>query len=123
IKNDAPVDVKLEEWYRRPGNVGYKITVALKPDAPPGSLKQELLLKTNDPSGPLVPVLVEAVVQAPLSVLPDAWNFGSVAAGKTASKKIIVKANKAFKVISVAGLGEGLQADFPAAAAMAQVVS
>jgi hypothetical protein len=123
IKNDAPVDVKLEEWYRRPGNVGYKITATLKADAPPGSLKQELLLKTNDPSSPLVPVLVEAVVQAPLSVLPDAWNFGSVAAGQPASKKIIVKANKAFKIVSIAGLGEGLQADFPATAAMAQVVS
>jgi hypothetical protein len=123
VKNDAPVDVKLEEWYRRPGNVGYKITATLKADAPPGPLKQELLLKTNDPSSPLVPVLVEAVVQAPLSVLPDSWNFGSVAVGGTASKKIIVKANKAFKIVSIAGLGEGLQADFPAAAGLAQVVS
>jgi hypothetical protein len=123
LKNDAPVDVKLEEWYRRAGNVGYKITATLKANAPAGPFKQELLLKTNDPSGPLVPFVVEAVVQAPLSVLPDSWNFGSIAVGQNTSKKIIVKASKPFKILSIAGLGEGLQADFPAAAAVAQVVS
>jgi len=67
-KSDAPLDVTLDQLYRQPGKVGYRIRTALKADAPPGLFKHELVLKTNDPASPLVPVLVEAMIQAPLTV-------------------------------------------------------
>src|SRR5437868_3497973 len=77
VKNDAPVDVVLQDWYRQPGEpgkFGYHVKVKLKPDAPAGAHKWELHLKTNDPTGPQVPLFVEATVQSTLSVSPGTLN-------------------------------------------------
>src|SRR5262249_9132637 len=83
VTHDAPVELTFKEWYRRPGKatvseVGYKISVALKADALAGPLKQDFYLKTNDPACPLLPVLVEATVQAPLTALPEKAELGTV---------------------------------------------
>jgi hypothetical protein len=106
IKNDAPVDAVVEEWYRQPGKVGYHLRVTLKPDAPPGPLTQELLLKTNDSASPLVPVLVEATIQAPLTVSPNPLSLGTVQVGKTQTMKVIVRATQAFRITGLEGMGD-----------------
>jgi len=62
VSKDVPVEATLKELYRRPGQVGYRLEAKLDADAPPGTIKRELFLKTNDPTTPLVPVLVEATV-------------------------------------------------------------
>src|SRR5262245_31113421 len=64
LAKDLPVEASLKELYRRPGQVGYQLRVTLKENAPAGNLKHELFLKTNDPASPLLPVLLEATVQA-----------------------------------------------------------
>jgi hypothetical protein len=128
VTNGAPVDVTLKEWYRnpgkpgQPGKVGYKINVALKTDAPAGTLKYELLLKTNDPASPLVPLLVEATIQAPLSVTPATVNFGTVKAGEAKSQRVLVRGGKPFRIVAVEGLEEGLTTEFPADAGEARIV-
>ncbi len=84
VKTEAPVNVTFKELYRRPGGVGYQVKVAIKPDAPAGPLKHELFLKTNDPASPLVPILVEANIQASLSVAPNPVNLGNLKVGEAA---------------------------------------
>ena len=79
-----PVDVTYEELYRRPGQVGYRIRATLKPDAAPGHLKQELTLKTNDPTSPTVPVLVEAAIFSGAQLVEQ----GSFLVGREARKEI-----------------------------------
>lgn len=106
--NGAPYDAALEEWYRKPGQVGYRVRFTLKADAPPGALKHEVFLKTNEPSSKLVPLLVEANVQATLSVNPD-----TVLLMPTQSKKVVVRGAKAFRVLAVEGLDEGLVVTTP----------
>jgi hypothetical protein len=126
--NGAPVDVTLKEWYRnpgkpgQPGKVGYKINVALKADAPAGALKHELFLKTNDPASPLVPLLVEVTIQAPLSVTPSAVHFGEVKVGEAKSQRVLVRGGKAFRIVAIDGLTDGLTAEFPAEAGEARIV-
>ena len=120
--NDAPVDVSFKEWYRRAGKasaneIGYKISVALKADAPAGPFKQDLYLKTNDPACPLLPVLVEAIVQAPLTAAPDKADLGTVTLGQTATKRVIVKATKACRITGMEGQEDGLTAETSDAAA------
>jgi RNA polymerase sigma factor (sigma-70 family) len=122
IKNTMPVDVTLQELYRRPGQVGYRVRTTLKADAPPGLLKQELLLKTNDPASPLVPVLVEATVQAPLTVVPATVNLGSRTVGEEASRKVFVRAGKPFRITAIEGLGDGIDVEIPAATSDAQIL-
>lgn len=123
IKNSAPLDVTLEEFNRQQGQVGYHVRVALKPDAPAGSHKWELLLKTNDPSSPLVPVLVEATVQATLTVNPGTLSLGTLKLGETISKRVVVRGSRPFKIVAIEGLGEGIEADLVNSAAAVQILT
>ena len=61
------------------------------PDAPAGPFKQEIFLKTNDPNCPLLPVLVDATIQAPLTASPDKVEFGMATVGQPVTKRVIVK--------------------------------
>jgi hypothetical protein len=114
-RNNAPIEAVLEEWYRRPGQVGYRVKATLKADAPAGSHKWEVFLKTNDPASPLVPVLVEATVQSALTVLPETLKLGSLQLGAESTGRVFVKGSKPFRILSIEGLGDGLttQAQFP----------
>jgi hypothetical protein len=122
-RNGAPLDVVLEEWYRRPGQVGYRVRATLKADAPAGPLKHEIHLKTNDPASPLVPLLIEAVVQAPLTVVPNTLALGDVKIGEQVTRRFVVRGTQPFKVVAVEGAGEDVQVDLPASAAPVQVVT
>jgi hypothetical protein len=108
---DLPVEVALGELYRRPGQVGYRVRVTLKADAPVGTLKGDLFLKTNDPASPLLPVLVEGVVQSNITVAPAALSLGTVKIGETLTRRVVVRGNKPFRVLGVEGLGDGMQLD------------
>src|SRR5579859_4442376 len=106
LKNDAPLDITLEKVAYpnpAPGQVGYQIKVALKPDVPAGTHKWEIMLKTNDPASPLVPVLVEATVQAALSVVPNSLNMQALKVGDTATQRVVVRGSKPFKILSIEG--------------------
>lgn len=107
-KSNAPLDVTLEEMYRRPGKVGYRVKATLKADTPSGNHKWEIFLKTNDPASKLVPVLVEANVQAALTVLPDPLKLTTIKVGTETNARVSVKGNKPFRILSVEGLDEEL---------------
>jgi hypothetical protein len=121
--NGAPVDVSFSELYRRPGGVGYRIVVTLKPDAPPGLIKQELTVNTNDRNSPKVPLLLQATVQGALAVSPHNINFGDVPVGTQKEKKVVIRADKPFSITSVQGIGQGLDVDLPAGASKTQILT
>jgi hypothetical protein len=101
--------IDVTERYRQPGRVGYRVQLSLKPDAPAGSYKQELLLATNDPASPTVPVPFELTVQSPLAVLPEVVRFPSARVGASTEYKISVRGSgKPFRITAVDGLGDGL---------------
>jgi hypothetical protein len=120
VKNAAaPINVTPQELYRQPatvnqtGKVGYRLAVALKADAPAGVFKHELILKTNDPATPVVPIVVEGNVQAPLTVSPSLVRMGSMKVGKERSFKVTVRGDRPFQIIAVDGQGEGVTAELP----------
>jgi hypothetical protein len=128
IKNDAAIDAVAEEWYRRPGRsgyreAGYRIKVTLKADAAPGPLRSELQLKTNDPASPVVPLLVEATIQAPLTVIPNPLDLGSPRIGETITKRVIVRGDKAFRITGVKGSEKDIAVDLPPSAAEVQTLT
>jgi hypothetical protein len=128
IATDLPIEASFKEWYRRQGKataneVGYRISVVLKAEAPAGPFKQEFHLKTNDPNCPLLPVLVEATVQAPLVASPDKVDMSTITLGQTAVKRIIVKANRAFRITAIEGQEDGVTADLPEAVAETQILT
>jgi hypothetical protein len=122
VKPDAPLDVTVKELYRRPGQVGYQVAVALKADAPAGPFKHELLLKTNDPASPLVPILVEANIQASVSVAPPIVGMGNLKVGESKTMLVVVRATKPFRIVAIEGQGDGVVVELPTAAAPVQVL-
>jgi hypothetical protein len=107
VTNDLPVEAKVEQLRTKPGVVGYKVSVSLKADAPAGSLKGEMFLKTTDTASPLLPVMVEGNVQASLSASPSVLRV-SAAVNEARTANVAVRGPKAFKILSVEGLGEGV---------------
>jgi hypothetical protein len=120
--SDSPLDVNFRELYRRPGQVGYRVTAAIKPDAQPGSFKHELFFRTNDPASPLVPVLAEGIVQGGLSAVPDQVDMGRLKVGESITKLVLVRGPKEFRITNVVGIGNGITAEIRATPSKMQVV-
>lgn len=126
---DAPFTLEVSEWYRhapglfRSGKVGYKVTVALRPDAKPGAFREKVLLKTNDPATPVLTLCVEGTIRAALTARPDTVSFGIVKVGESASKRIVVRGNQPFRILGVDGLGEGVSVALPDKAASLHVLT
>lgn len=121
--NGAPLDVSVEEVYRQPGRVGYRVRATLRADAPPGQLRQEIALKTNDPASPMVPLTVEATVQASLTAVPSTVSMGTAKVGETVTRRVVVRGSRPFKVTGIDGLGDGVDADLPSHPAAVQIVT
>ena len=122
VKHDAPLEVTYRELYRRRGQVGYQVAVALKPDAPAGPFKHELFLKTNDPTSPLVPILIEANIQASLSISPSKLSIPPLKVGESQTKLVMVRAARPFHITAIEGQGDGIVVELPTAATQAQVL-
>jgi hypothetical protein len=130
-EHSYPFTTKLEELYRgndqRQGSqvvqVGYRLSITLKSDAPVGTHRWELLLQTNDPGSPSLPVLVEATIQAPLSVVPNPVALGTLKAGEEVSRRVLVRGSKAFRIVSVEMEEGDVTVDFPGTSALVQVVT
>lgn len=113
VGKELPLDVTFKQKYRRPGQVGYTLSVKLKEDAPAGLLKELVYLKTNDPNAGMVPLLVEGNVAASLAVTPEKLTLGAIKMGEQLTRRVVVKGVKAFKVVEVEGLGDGLELGVP----------
>ncbi len=126
---NGPYDVTVQQLYRepaqgrKPGRAGYRLAVTLKPDAPPGPLKQELILKTNEPGGSqFLTVVVEANVQATLSVSPAVVNLGRVKVGSESTQKVQVRGQRPFRILKVDGVDDQVTAILPTGAAQNHVL-
>jgi hypothetical protein len=106
--NGAPFNVTIEELYRRPGQVGYRVRFALQPTAPLGALKQEVFLQTNDPASPLVPILVDANVQATLTASPENIKVTDLKVGQEVTRKVMVRGSKPFRILAIDGADDSV---------------
>jgi hypothetical protein len=113
VKSGAPLDIVLTELYRRPGQVGYRVTVTMNADAPAGPFHHQIQLRTNDKESPLLPVLVEGTVQAPLTVVPAVVAMGDLQTNEVKTQRVVVRGNKPFRIVAIDGLGDGITAPLP----------
>lgn len=108
VAREVPYTVTFKEMYRREGQVGYRLFVTLRPDAPMGTHRHDLYLKTNDPASPLVPVLVEANVQSPVTVTPETLSLGPVKTDTALIRRVVVRGSRPFRILGVDGLANGI---------------
>ena len=100
----------------------YRVQLGLKADATPGTYKGDLQLVSNDPQSRYVPIPYEITVQAPLSLSQETSRL-SAKAGETQTRKLLVRANKAFRILSIDGQGDGVVAEAPNVAMPVQTVT
>ncbi|MBM3956178.1 MAG: DUF1573 domain-containing protein [Planctomycetes bacterium] len=94
-------EVMLSKPQRSGGQSSYDLTFRLKPGAPAGFLKGQLILVTNDPRATQIPMDVEGLIVAPVTVSPQLLAMGAVPCGGTVTKNVVVKADRPFKVTGI----------------------
>jgi hypothetical protein len=95
-------EVEVKNGAHNGGQVSYDLLVHLKKDAPPGYVKDQLILVTNDQRVTQFPIEVDGLVKAELSASPQSVSFGVVEAGKAAkSQAIVVRGRRSFKITGV----------------------
>ena len=96
-------EVELQEMSRNGGRVSYDLLVRLKDTLPPGYVKDQLTVVTNDNLADTqrIPLFVEGSVVPEISVKPPALVLGNVELGKPITKKLIVRGKKPFRILDV----------------------
>jgi hypothetical protein len=116
VEHNHPVDVKIQQIRPRMGGVAaYQVVATLKSTAPAGEIKYEVQLKTNDPATPVITVLMEGVIQAPLIASPNNVELGNVKVGEVVTARVILRGPQGvnFNVTKVDGLGSGFSMELP----------
>lgn len=117
VKNaSAPFELKVEELPRLPNGLprrGYRIMATMKADPAPGSFKQEVVLKTNDPGAPVLTFNIVGNVQAGLAVSPSPILVKDLKVGESTTKKVFIRASRPFRVVGVDGQGDGVTVEIP----------
>ena len=90
------VSVALREASRGNGLVNYELTVTLNPQAPVGTLRDQIILVTDDANNPQVSVPVEAKIEADIAITD--LSFGALAPGQSKTERVIVRGKKPFKI-------------------------
>lgn len=99
--NSAHLTSELKEVSRFGQNVEYELLVKLTGTAPKGSLKEQLVLETDDASNPNIPVLVDATIEHDLKVVPEDVKFGTVKVGSPKMTQFVVQGRKPFRIEKV----------------------
>jgi hypothetical protein len=95
------------------GGVEYHVDVTFQAGSEPGPLNDTIYVKTNDPAHPVLRLVVSAVVAAILECSPAHVQFDSVPVGQTVSQRVLVRAARPFRILSVEGDGQGVSVELP----------
>ncbi len=124
LSAEQHLSAKIVELSRGMGQVAYELTIELKNDMPAGYLKDHVILVTNDlnPDAARVPIAVEGLVLAPLTVKPTFFSVGAVKPEESVTKNLLIQGKVPFRVLSVAVPDERFQARHPSVPGMMQIV-
>ena len=105
------VAAKLKETSRSGQGVSYVLTINVRPEAPAGSIREEIRLSTNDPETPVVPVLVTAEIRGGLNVSPALLTLGQAkGTGPVVQGRYLIRGSRPFSIKSIEGNGDGFAA-------------
>ena len=121
----------LFEWKADRVNVrgaraAFEVTLTLKANAPAGRLDERIELKTNEPgSQAVLSLAVRGQVQPALGVVGgDLRKLGGVEVHQKLDHRVMIQADRPFKVTAVEGQGDGITVPLPnVPAAKTQVIT
>jgi len=104
------VDIKIENPHlrallskpeRKNGLIKFRLTMNLDERAEIGNLRDVVTIETNDRSNPYIPLRIEGMVAPDISASPSVVRVGSVPAGSTAKRTIVLRGREPFTVSGV----------------------
>jgi hypothetical protein len=130
------IEVRAVETNRTPGQpgqlgqpgqaaqVGYSLSARLKEDAPPGYIHEQLVLVTNDQDARAarVPVDVEGLVVAALSVRPSPLLMGVAEVDQPLTRNLVVQGRLPFRIVAVRSSDERFQCKAPSDGKIAHIL-
>ena len=99
--NNKHLQGKLVETLRSGGRVNYKLVLTLKPTAPAGTIREHVVLVTNDANSPYVPILVQARVESDVTV--SVASLGTMTPGQKKTFNVVLRGRKAFVITKIEG--------------------
>jgi hypothetical protein len=110
------VQARAVETRRSAGQVTYSMVVTLTPGASSGYFRDQLVLVTNDYDvrAARVPVTVEGLVMAALSVQPSSLLMGVAQPGQPVTRPVIVQGRAPFRILAVHPSDPRFQCKLPA---------
>ena len=94
---------QFEQIRRDSGEVSYKLTASIRPNAPPGKWFTDVWLQTNNASSPRIRVPLTVEIEAPLTITPSQVSLGEVKIGKWTEKKVVLLGVRPFRVVGIEG--------------------
>ncbi|WP_437190595.1 DUF1573 domain-containing protein [Planctomicrobium sp. SH527] len=95
------LEASVRETFRGPGRVSYDLTVRLKPDAPMGTIHDQVTLITDDSVSTEVPVLVMAKIEPDIVVSPAVLPLGMMKAGDVKEFRVVLRGKKQFSISQI----------------------
>lgn len=104
--NSSHLEATLSETGRAAGKVNYDLWVVLKGTAPPGALKDQLVLATNDRNAQTARILltVDAMVvsgSASVTAGPSPLLLGALSPGETVRRNLVVRGKDPFRILEI----------------------
>ena len=116
VKTGQPyISAKAVELGRNLGQVTYELQVELQSTAPPGYLRDQVILVTDDPDPRTsqVPVMVEAIVTPAIQVRPSPLMLGVLRPGQATTRHLVVQGNAPFQILEMNGPDDRFQFRLP----------
>jgi hypothetical protein len=109
------VEAQVVPTGRTPTLIGYDLSVKLKENAPPGYIRDQLVLVTNDfdPKAARVPVPIEGLVVSALSVRPSPLLMGAVEVGQPVTRNLVVQGRAVFRILAARSSDERFECKMP----------
>jgi hypothetical protein len=115
VSCDHPaIETELVETRRSGGLVDYQLKVSVKPDAPPGAIRDRIWLGVNDAynkSG--IEVALNANIKADVSLSTSALDIGSVSPGTTTTRQVLVRGVRPFRITDIESSDGPIHIDRP----------
>ena len=89
---------EFTEKVREAGRVHYELVVKLRPSARTGTLRDQIMLITDDQNSPKVPVLIEAKVETEFTITPEIVSLGVLSPGQKKTVNVVVRGRKPFAI-------------------------
>ena len=99
-----------------PSRIAYGLSVELKKDAPPGYIREPLVLVTNDldARSARVPVNIEGLVATVLTVRPASLTTGAAEIGVPVTSNLVVQGHDPFRIVAIRSSDDRFEGKAPA---------